>query len=72
MGLEPTRSCDHRHLKPARLPIPPLLHLERALYFASARYILYDLSLIVNRKIKKIQKILNACRFALIQGTVVW
>ena len=25
MGLEPTRSCDHRHLKPARLPIPPLL-----------------------------------------------
>jgi hypothetical protein len=27
MGLEPTRSCDHRHLKPARLPIPPLLHL---------------------------------------------
>ena len=26
MGLEPTRSCDHRHLKPARLPIPPLLH----------------------------------------------
>ncbi len=27
MGLEPTRSCDHRHLKPARLPIPPLLHI---------------------------------------------
>ena len=26
MGLEPTQSCDHRHLKPARLPIPPLLH----------------------------------------------
>ena len=26
MGLEPTRSCDHRHLKPARLPIPPFLH----------------------------------------------
>ena len=28
MGLEPTRSCDHRHLKPARLPIPPLLHIS--------------------------------------------
>ena len=25
MGLEPTRHCCHRHLKPARLPIPPLL-----------------------------------------------
>ena len=23
-GLEPPRSCDHWHLKPARLPIPPL------------------------------------------------
>lgn len=28
MGLEPTRSCDHRHLKPARLPIPPLLRIQ--------------------------------------------
>ena len=28
MGLEPTRYCYHRHLKPARLPIPPLLHVE--------------------------------------------
>ena len=26
MGLEPTRHCCHRHLKPARLPIPPFLH----------------------------------------------
>ena len=24
VGLEPTRSCDHRILSPARLPIPPL------------------------------------------------
>ena len=24
-GLEPARYCYHRHLKPARLPIPPLL-----------------------------------------------
>ena len=29
MGLEPTRYCYHRHLKPARLPIPPLLHVNR-------------------------------------------
>ena len=26
VGLEPTRYCYHRHLKPARLPIPPFLH----------------------------------------------
>ena len=25
-GLEPARYCYHRHLKPARLPIPPLPH----------------------------------------------
>lgn len=28
MGLEPTRYCYHRHLKPARLPIPPFLHIK--------------------------------------------
>ena len=44
MGLEPTRYCYHRHLKPARLPIPPLLlawnnnystrqHLIRQVFF---------------------------------------
>ncbi len=22
-GIEPPRGCPHRHLKPARLPIPP-------------------------------------------------
>ena len=31
MGLEPTRPCGHRHLKPARLPIPPLLQANRIL-----------------------------------------
>ena len=25
VGLEPTRPCEHRHLKPASLPIPPLV-----------------------------------------------
>ena len=27
-GLEPPRSCDHRNLNPARLPIPPLALIE--------------------------------------------
>ena len=36
MGLEPTRSCDHRHLKPARLPIPPLLHFVYQMSFTTA------------------------------------
>ena len=31
MGLEPTRYCYHRHLKPARLPIPPLLRTNHIL-----------------------------------------
>ena len=32
MGLEPTRYCYHRHLKPARLPIPPLLRTSVILH----------------------------------------
>ena len=27
VGVEPTRPCEHWHLKPASLPIPPLAHL---------------------------------------------
>src|SRR5690606_40929921 len=27
-GLEPPRPCGHWHLKPARLPIPPLARVE--------------------------------------------
>ena len=26
-GVEPARPCEHWHLKPASLPIPPLAHL---------------------------------------------
>ncbi len=44
MGLEPTRSCDHRHLKPARLPIPPLLHFFSYSFALSP---LVDCSLII-------------------------
>ena len=43
MGLEPTRYCYHRHLKPARLPIPPLLRTD---------YILSKTCLDCNSKIK--------------------
>ena len=24
VGIEPTRPCDHRFLRPARMPVPPL------------------------------------------------
>ncbi|MGN0389808.1 MAG: hypothetical protein ACI4L2_03260, partial [Wujia sp.] len=41
--LEPTRYCYHRHLKPARLPIPPLP-------LAAFRIISF-IGVIVNRKI---------------------
>ena len=29
MGLEPTQDCSHKHLKLARLPIPPPLRTRR-------------------------------------------
>lgn len=28
-GLEPPHPCEYWHLKPARLPIPPLAHVVR-------------------------------------------
>jgi hypothetical protein len=31
VGLEPTRACAHRCLRPTRLPIPPLRHREPSL-----------------------------------------
>ena len=43
-GLEPARYCYHRHLKPARLPIPPLPHsLYCSQYFAVPQVFLKDL-----------------------------
>ena len=27
-GVEPARPCEHWHLKPASLPIPPLVHQD--------------------------------------------
>ena len=41
MGLEPTRHCCHRHLKPARLPIPPLLHNSYDACLSDSQGILY-------------------------------
>ncbi len=32
-GLEPSLYCYNRHLKPARLPIPPLLRTEQILFY---------------------------------------
>ena len=54
MGLEPTRYCYHRHLKPARLPIPPLLRTND---------IVSTFRKYVNRKnnFNKIKKFENNC-----------
>ena len=50
-GLEPARYCYHRHLKPARLPIPPLPRTAfRIISFLSAN---------VNRKIDKIETLFH-------------
>ena len=60
MGLEPTRYCYHRHLKPARLPIPPLLHFSYE-SIAHLRLLIYN-----NRYMHKSQaQILNFLNFFL-------
>ena len=52
MGLEPTRYCYHRHLKPARLPIPPLLRTNDIL----SNFLKY-----VNRKNNLKKSVDNCC-----------
>lgn len=47
-GLEPSRCCHHRHLKPARLPIPPFLHM---LVFSETEC-LHDEPLFAKRKLQ--------------------
>ena len=38
-GVEPARPCEHWHLKPASLPIPPLARMGRSsVCFAQCRY----------------------------------
>ena len=46
MGLEPTRYCYHRHLKPARLPIPPLLRFYEFLRFRKRK--IYIIRFVLN------------------------
>ena len=36
-GVEPARPCEHWHLKPASLPIPPLVHLAGVEDFSVTR-----------------------------------
>ncbi len=42
VGLEPTRCCHHRHLKPARLPIPPLPRTANGFLSVNGDYITID------------------------------
>ena len=62
MGLEPTRYCYHRHLKPARLPIPPLLHLLLSLR-SQAQDIYYMILQEMSTVIFKVFKKINAIYF---------
>ena len=39
--LELSRPCDHRHLKPARLPIPPLPHVFNCVSLFSSQTLYY-------------------------------
>ena len=55
MGLEPTRSCDHRHLKPARLPIPPFLHFVNRLTSLCLDPFV-DCSLIITQELKNVNR----------------
>ena len=54
-GLEPAQSCDHRHLKPARLPIPPFLHfVNRLTSLCLAPFV--DCSLIITQELKNVNR----------------
>ena len=56
-GVEPARPCEHWHLKPASLPIPPLAHPYCFAPFRSAQERYYHSSTKVSRaKLKKYKK----------------
>ena len=40
-GVEPARPCEHWHLKPASLPIPPLAHPIQLALYCSAQGLYY-------------------------------
>ena len=46
VGIEPTRPCGHRFLRPARLPVPP-----RPLNFPPPAVLLYRCAIICSVKI---------------------
>ena len=52
-GVEPARPCEHRHLKPASLPIPPLAHLLNCRRSSATGHILPQASKNVNNFFKK-------------------
>ena len=62
MDLNPHDLCDHRHLKPARPPIPPFLHFFNRLVLlcllrlSTASLIITQELDNVNRKIQKLKK----------------
>ena len=55
-GLEPSLYCYNRHLKPARLPIPPLLHRG----ISADLLILPSFSAFVNRFFAKTRSVCQA------------
>ena len=56
-GVEPARPCEHRHLKPARLPIPPLAQAVCAVSLSARRILaqsFYDVKAFLEKeKIKE-------------------
>ena len=62
-GLEPSLCCHNRHLKPARLPIPPLL---RTIDLSPTKSILLSNRLQVNDNFQKNASLL--CGFSLFLG----
>ena len=51
-GVEPARPCEHRHLKPASLPIPPLAHLLNCCRSSATGHILTQRKMVVNNFFK--------------------
>ena len=53
-GVEPARPCEHWHLKPASLPIPPLARLLAVLLFSTGVMIPHERA-VVNSFFDEIQ-----------------
>ncbi len=68
MGLEPTRYCYHRHLKPARLPIPPPPHKNTSVTHGNYITIETAKSQVISKFFKRFRALLLAYKklFAII------